>query len=476
MSRTVETDWESWTNAELRVAIETSENSAATARGTRDVSQADARARYARQAEQARSELARRHELPDGHDIRVGPGTIQVLARASINEGWHWFEVASNEEACHALELHAYAAANGEDDGIVELPDGHDIRVEPNSIEVQVRGSRGIDIKMRGKWIDVATDIDACEILSYLAREAKEEGRATEGEASGDRLADGAVGAAVGGLLLGPVGLLLGAAAGAMLSGGEAERSAAKMRVEDPLASLEDAFLGSDFFPLRIGDRIDATRDGVVVASVRLRDGDIVVKPMGEGKKAAANANRVAQLFVSRGGRPRPPARASGRGGERTDADAVTYTVIDNGKVLARGLPAEDVADAMRRAKPRGDATVIDERDGTVVISGTDGNEVTLARVETLLEKHESNHVVAPDAQPFAPAGAARTYRCWVVTKRKPREVKVWYVPLKKDAIYEVTAAVREHESEGGVESHDPRKPYETTWAWVRGKLVKTEF
>jgi hypothetical protein len=49
-------------------------------------------------------------------------------------------------------------------------------------------------------------------------------------------------------------------------------------------------------------------------------------------------------------------------------------------------------------------------------------------------------------------------------------------VPLKRDAIREVTTAVREHKSEGGVESQDDRKPYEATWAWVRGKLIKTEF
>ena len=282
----------------------------------------------------------------------------------------------------------------------------------------------------------------------------------------GDGLAEGALGAALGALILGPIGLVVGGAVGAMLGGGTAAPPT------DSLATLEDAFLGSDFFPIRIGDRIDATREGVVVATVRVRDGAIVVEQVGKGKQAAANATRVAQLFVSRGGRPRPPARPSGQGG-RTGDDAVSYAVMDNGKVLARGLPAEDVADAMRRAKPRGDATVIDERDGMVVLSGTDGSEATLAMVETLLEEHESDHVVAPGAQPFAPG----TYRCWVVTKKKPpREVKVWNVPLKKDAIREVTAAVREHQSEGGVESQDPRKPYETTWAWVRGKLITTEF
>jgi hypothetical protein len=288
-------------------------------------------------------------------------------------------------------------------------------------------------------------------------------------ESESDGLAAGAVGAVLGALILGPIGLVMGGAAGAMLGRGAAAPPA------DALATLEGAFLDSDFFPIRIGDRIDATRDGVVLATVRLRDGAIVVEQVGHGKKAEANAKRVAQLFVERGGRPRPPASSPGSGG-RTGDDAVTYAVMDNGKVLARGAPAEEVAAAMRRAKPRGDATVIDERDGTVVIAGTDGDEATLAMVETLLEDHESKHVVAPDAQPFEPTGTAGTYRCWVVTKKKPRDVKVWHVPLKRDAIREVTAAVREHKSEGGVESEDDRKPYETTWAWVRGKLVKTEF
>jgi hypothetical protein len=457
-----------------------------------------------------------RRELPDGHDICVGPGSIQVRARTSA--GWQWFDVASNAEACDALSVYALNA-DIVDPTTYELPDGHDIRVAPDMIEVQVRGSRPIDVELRGKWLEVATTDDACEILADFAREAAKLGEAgdpvddtiewtmvgsdgrpvddtmtfvasTEDEArdmarrsnnlpptpvrfvprkqrQGDGLAEGAVGAALGALVFGPIGLAVGGAVGAMLGGGAAPPST------DSLATLERAFLGSDFFPLRIGDRIDATRDGVVVATVRVRDGAIVVGQVGNGKRAEAYAKRVAQLFVNLGARARPPVRSSGLA-RRMGDETVTYAVLDNGKVLARRAPADEVADAMWKAKPPGDATVIDERDGTVVISGTDGDEATLAMVEMLLYDHESAHVVAPGAQPFALA--AGTYRCWVVTKKRPRDVKVWHVPLKKDAIREVAAAVREHKSEGGVESQDPRKPYETTWAWERGTLIKTEF
>jgi hypothetical protein len=457
-----------------------------------------------------------RRELPDGHDVCVGPGSIQVRARTSA--GWQWFDVASNTEACGALSVYALNIVAPR---TYELPDGHDIRVAPDMIEVQVRGSRPIDVELRGKWLEVATTDEACEILADLAREAMKLGEAgdpvddttewemvgadgrpvddtmtfvasTEDEArdmarrsnnlpstpvrfvrkeqrQGDGLAEGAVGAALGALAFGPIGLVMGGAVAAMLGSGAAARH------EDSLATLEHAFLGSDFFPIRIGDRIEATRDDVIVATVRLRDGAIVVEQVGKGKKAVANAKRVAQLFVNLGARPRPPVRSSGLGRRMRD-ETVTYAVLDNGKVLARRAPADEVAEAMWRAKPPGDATVIDERDGTVVISGTDGDEATLATVEMLLHDHESNHVVAAGAQPFALPAAVGTYRCWVVTKKKPRDVKVWHVALKRDAIREVTAAVREHKSEGGVESHDPRKPYETTWSWQRGKLIKTEF
>ena len=87
------------------------------------------------------------------------------------------------------------------------------------------------------------------------------------------------------------------------------------------------------------------------------------------------------------------------------DAEA-TYTVMENGKVLARGVGADDVARAMLKAEPPGDATVVDDRDGTVVIPGTDGDEATMNMVETLLEEHEAQHVVAPGARPFVPGAA----------------------------------------------------------------------
>jgi hypothetical protein len=66
-------------------------------------------------------------------------------------------------------------------------------------------------------------------------------------------------------------------------------------------------------------------------------------------------------------------------------------------------------------------------------------------------------------------------YRCWVRTSIKPQDTRVWVATRRLDAVAQVKAAVRNNKSEGGVESHDPDKPYDVTFAMVRGKLTETK-
>ena len=67
-------------------------------------------------------------------------------------------------------------------------------------------------------------------------------------------------------------------------------------------------------------------------------------------------------------------------------------------------------------------------------------------------------------------------YRCWVVVKRRPREVDVFGADRRAIAIRTVKRRVRELGTEGGVESQDARHPFEVTYSIVNGKLVTTEF
>ena len=74
-------------------------------------------------------------------------------------------------------------------------------------------------------------------------------------------------------------------------------------------------------------------------------------------------------------------------------ADA-TYTVLGPAEeVMARFVTADAVPALMRRA--RGDASVLDDRDGNLVMAGTDGAGGTLDMVEERLEDYEAEHVVA---------------------------------------------------------------------------------
>jgi hypothetical protein len=71
-----------------------------------------------------------------------------------------------------------------------------------------------------------------------------------------------------------------------------------------------------------------------------------------------------------------------------------TYTVLGpSDEVLARYVTSDGVAAFVRRA--RGDASVVDDRDGNRVIAGTDGAPETLAMIETLLDDYEASHEVA---------------------------------------------------------------------------------
>jgi hypothetical protein len=64
---------------------------------------------------------------------------------------------------------------------------------------------------------------------------------------------------------------------------------------------LENAFLESDFFPLRTPRaELQATKDGVIYATVRLVGNAIIVEQVGRGKTAEARAKRVAALLKRR--------------------------------------------------------------------------------------------------------------------------------------------------------------------------------
>ncbi len=67
-------------------------------------------------------------------------------------------------------------------------------------------------------------------------------------------------------------------------------------------------------------------------------------------------------------------------------------------------------------------------------------------------------------------------YRCWVVTSRKPNRIRSWVAARRVDAEAEVKDAVRKNKTEGGVESRDPKRPFEATFSLVRGELVTTKF
>jgi len=60
--------------------------------------------------------------------------------------------------------------------------------------------------------------------------------------------------------------------------------------------AIETMFLGSDIFPVRTSATcVLATRNGVVLGTVKIVDGAIVIK--GDGKRADANAKRISKIL-----------------------------------------------------------------------------------------------------------------------------------------------------------------------------------
>jgi hypothetical protein len=68
-----------------------------------------------------------------------------------------------------------------------------------------------------------------------------------------------------------------------------------------------------------------------------------------------------------------------------------TYTVTDNGAVLAEHIPAEEVCEVMATAG--GHASIVDDEDGSILVAHTDGNPATLAALEALLADYETTRM-----------------------------------------------------------------------------------
>ncbi len=76
---------------------------------------------------------------------------------------------------------------------------------------------------------------------------------------------------------------------------------------------------------------------------------------------------------------------------------------------------------------------------------------------------------------PVDPSEETKGFHCWVVTSKKPHQAHTWVATRRAEAVSQVKTAVLNNKSEGGVESKDPEKPFEVTFALVRGKLITTK-
>jgi hypothetical protein len=76
---------------------------------------------------------------------------------------------------------------------------------------------------------------------------------------------------------------------------------------------------------------------------------------------------------------------------------------------------------------------------------------------------------------PVNPSHESKGYRCWVRTSILPNEAHTWVATGRAEAVSQVKIAVRQNNSEGGVESKDPEKPFEVTFAMEGGKLITTK-
>jgi hypothetical protein len=72
------------------------------------------------------------------------------------------------------------------------------------------------------------------------------------------------------------------------------------------LDALEPLFLEGDYFPIRVGDRIDMTQDGIVHACVRVVDRrGVVVQRVGDDRAAEERQHAAALFLASRIARAR---------------------------------------------------------------------------------------------------------------------------------------------------------------------------
>lgn len=94
-------------------------------------------------------------------------------------------------------------------------------------------------------------------------------------------------------------------------------------------------------------------------------------------------------------------------------------------------------------------------------------------------DEPERCETCAPPAAAEDTGGTAATptgtYRCWV-RAGSPNFYRQWSVAQRNAAVAEVKRLVRAKRGEGCVESTDPRRPFETYWSMVKGKLVETAF
>ena len=129
----------------------------------------------------------------------------------------------------------------------------------------------------------------------------------------------------------------------------------------------------------------------------RLASGEARSQTFADEQKAGARASKLGQGWEpwSKPGSPGWFVRRLPRNAyDPSKADA-TYTVLGSAdEVMARFVTADAVPALMRRA--RGEASVLDDRDGNLVIAGTDGVGATLDRVVDRLGNYEAEHVVAP--------------------------------------------------------------------------------
>lgn len=139
---------------------------------------------------------------------------------------------------------------------------------------------------------------------------------------------------------------------------------------------LESAFLGSEFFPLRMkrGDEdvIDATKDGGIYATVRIVGNAIIVEQVGRGSAAAARATRVSQMLKrQKAAAEAQPYSADAEWARRMDPEQRgPYTIRrltkggSAGKILAQHLTRQQLRLRLDTCKDESKFLVVDESDG----------------------------------------------------------------------------------------------------------------